>query len=59
MIWRAPVSRGETEDRMAVEGDAPAEIKAHASGYSLFVALMKWGAIISFILAAIVVLIIS
>ena len=44
---------------MAADGDVPSEIKAHASGYSLFVAIMKWGAIISFILAMIVVLLIS
>ena len=44
---------------MAAEGNVPTDIKAHASGYSLFVAIMKWGAIISFILAFIVVLLIS
>ena len=44
---------------MAAEGDVPTDIKAHASGYSLFTAIMKWGAIISFILAFIVVLLIS
>ena len=44
---------------MAAEGEVRHDLKAHASGYSLFIALMKWGAIISFILAMIVVLIIS
>lgn len=44
---------------MAVEGDAPVEMKAHASGYSLFTAIMKWGAIISFILVFIVIFLIS
>jgi len=44
---------------MAGEGEAPIELKAHASGYSLFTAIMKWGAIISFIVAFLVVLAIS
>ena len=44
---------------MAVEGENPADIKAHVKSYSLFAAMMKWGTIISFLIAAIVVIIIS
>lgn len=44
---------------MAVEGDNPADVKAHVESYSAFAAMMKWGTIISVVVAAIVVLIIS
>lgn len=44
---------------MAAEGEVQSDLKAHESGYSLFVAIMKWGAIVSFVLAAIVVILIS
>ena len=44
---------------MAADGDVPTDIKAHASGYSLFTGLMKWGAIIAFVAAMIVVILIS
>lgn len=40
---------------MAVQG----EIRAHERSYSRFVWLMKWGAIVSFVAAFFVVLIIS
>ena len=44
---------------MAAEGDTKEEFTAHAKSYSLFAAMMKWGTIISFVIAAIVVLIIA
>jgi Bacterial aa3 type cytochrome c oxidase subunit IV len=44
---------------MAVEGEARGEIQAHRSGYSLFVWLMKWGAIVSFVVTMFVVFLIS
>ena len=44
---------------MAVEGDTPGDIKAHVKSYSAFAAMMKWGTIISFVIAALVVIIIS
>ena len=44
---------------MAAEIDHTQEMKAHAGTYSLFTGMMKWGTIISAILAFIVVLIIS
>ena len=44
---------------MAVEGEVQVEEKAHVRSYSAFVAMMKWGAILSLITALIVVLIIS
>ena len=44
---------------MAVEGDNPADIKAHVKSYSAFAAMMKWGTILTAIVTAIVVLIIS
>jgi len=44
---------------MATEREAQADIQAHVNSYSRFAALMKWGTILSFILAAIVVLLIS
>ena len=39
--------------------DVQTDMKAHAKGYSLFTWLMKWGTIVSFIVAAIVVLILA
>lgn len=44
---------------MAADGDVQSDLKAHEKGYSAFIGLMKWGSIISFIAAAIVVLLIA
>ncbi len=44
---------------MAADGDMQNEMKAHLKSYSAFAWMMKWGTIVSFIVAAIVVLIIS
>jgi hypothetical protein len=44
---------------MAVEGEVKSDLKAHERGYSLFTAIMKWGAIISFVVTMIVVFMIS
>ena len=43
---------------MAAEVNADREVKAHRSSYGLFVALMKWGAILSVITGLIVIFII-
>lgn len=40
---------------MAGEGETRTDIQDHKKGYSLFVSLMKWGTIISAIVAFIVV----
>ena len=45
--------------RMAAEGDTRDEVTAHVKSYSHFASMMKWGTIISFVTAMIVVLIIS
>lgn len=44
---------------MAIEGDTPTDMNAHSKSYSLFSAIMKYGAIISFITAMVIVLIIA
>jgi hypothetical protein len=45
---------------MAAEGEVPERVlRAHRSGYDGFVSLMKWGAVVSFIVALIVIAIIS
>ena len=44
---------------MAVEGETQGEMQAHEKSYSLFSMLMKWGAVLSFIVAMIVVLILG
>ncbi|MBU3076500.1 aa3-type cytochrome c oxidase subunit IV [Sphingomonas quercus] len=44
---------------MVAEHDSGFELSAHEGTYSGFTALMKWGTIISFICAAVVVLIIA
>jgi hypothetical protein len=44
---------------MAAEGEVQSELKAHERGYSLFTNLMKWGAIISFVVTMLVVFLIS
>ena len=44
---------------MAAEGEAKVEIKVHERDYSKFVALLKWGAIISFVAAMLVIFIIA
>jgi hypothetical protein len=44
---------------MAAEGDVPeGMVRDHRSGYEGFVSLMKWGAILSFIAAMIVIVLI-
>jgi hypothetical protein len=44
---------------MAVEGETQDDIKAHVKSYSNFAWMMKWGTIVSAIVAIIVVIIIS
>jgi hypothetical protein len=44
---------------MAVEGGSRQDLKAHEGTYAGFVNLFKYGTIISFVLAAIVVLLIA
>ena len=62
LIERAPCAFDRVERflrEMAVEGDVQGEATAHRRGYSLFTAIMKWGAIVSFILTMLVVFMIS
>jgi hypothetical protein len=47
------------EGAMAVEVDANTDIQSHVKSYDRFSAMMKWGTIVSFIVAALVVIIIS
>jgi hypothetical protein len=44
---------------MAVDGEIQADVKSHVKSYSRFAAMMKWGTIISFIIAMLVVIAIS
>jgi len=44
---------------MAATGDPEREIRAHSETYGFFTGLMKWGTILSFIAAMIVVFIIA
>jgi hypothetical protein len=44
---------------MATDREVQADVQAHVKSYSSFAWMMKWGTIISFIIAAIVVIIIS
>ena len=44
---------------MAVEGEAQDDIQAHVKSYGAFASMMKWGAIITAIVAIFVILIIS
>ena len=44
---------------MAADREIQNEIKPHVKSYDQFIWMMKWGTIISFIVGAIVVLIIS
>ena len=44
---------------MAAEGETNHDIKSHVESYSAFASMMKWGTILSFITAAVVVLIIA
>ena len=44
---------------MAAEGETQADIKSHAKSYESFAWMMKWGTIVSFVVAMFVVLIIS
>ena len=43
---------------MAAEGEANKDFRAHQGTYSAFIGLMKWGAIVSIIIAFIVILLI-
>ena len=44
---------------MAAEVDTQDEIRSHEKSYSAFSSMMKWGTILSFITAMLVILIIS
>jgi hypothetical protein len=44
---------------MAAEHEVQTDTQAHVRDYSRFVGLMKWGTIISFLLGALVVVLIS
>ncbi|HEX8644665.1 MAG TPA: aa3-type cytochrome c oxidase subunit IV [Allosphingosinicella sp.] len=45
---------------MAAEGEVPEKMmREHTSGYEGFLSMMKWGAIISFVAAILVILVIS
>jgi hypothetical protein len=44
---------------MAADGEIKDEMRAHAKSYSDFAWMMKWGTILSFVTAMIVILIIS
>jgi hypothetical protein len=43
---------------MAAEGEMEKEVVTHKKGYEGFIALMKWGAIVSVVTALIVILLI-
>jgi hypothetical protein len=44
---------------MAAEGETQEDIRAHVKSYSAFAWMMKWGTIVSFVVAMFVVVIIS
>jgi hypothetical protein len=44
---------------MAADRDVQADVQAHVKSYSAFASMMKWGTILSFIVAMIVVILIS
>jgi hypothetical protein len=44
---------------MAADREVQADLQAHVKSYSSFAWMMKWGTIVSFIVAAIVVLLIA
>lgn len=45
---------------MAAEGEVPERMmREHRSGYDGFVALMKWGAVVSFVTAILVMFVIA
>ena len=43
---------------MAAEGELDREVKRHHNSYGLFITMMKWGAIISVVIALMVIFII-
>lgn len=44
---------------MVTEAETRQELRAHENGYSRFIAMMKWGTILSLLVGALVVYIIS
>ncbi|HEV2747295.1 MAG TPA: aa3-type cytochrome c oxidase subunit IV [Allosphingosinicella sp.] len=42
-----------------MEGETQVEMESHAKSYSLFAAMMKWGAIASFVAAMLVIFLIA
>jgi hypothetical protein len=44
---------------MVTEGEARKDLRAHESSYTRFIAMMKWGTILSLLTGAIVVYVIS
>ena len=44
---------------MAAESKSPTEVKAHEKSYSLFISMLKWGAIVTAVVTLLVVLLIA
>lgn len=44
---------------MAGEGDNGVEMRAHEKGYSLFVGIVKWGAIVAAIVVLLIILVLA
>jgi len=44
---------------MAAEGELDKEVTVHRQGYARFITMMKWGALLSFIVGMFVVFVIS
>jgi hypothetical protein len=47
------------EDPMVAEGNSPEEFQAHEKSYSLFIGVIKWGAIVSLLVTFLVIFIIK
>ena len=57
-LIRTALGRDQGDQKVA-DGDTQTEMTSHVKSYSLFAGVMKWGAIVSFVLVFAVILIIS
>jgi hypothetical protein len=59
LLWMRAKIDNSKRTFMATDNDVRTDVQAHVKSYSRFAAMMKWGTIISFIVAFLVVIAIS
>lgn len=59
VVDKGALQTGQNEVMMSGEIDTHGEMQAHSKSYSAFSAIMKWGAIVGFVSAMLVIVVIA